>query len=84
MARLKDLLFGVAVASTLTNMAMGEYVIHDDPAYLSEESEEEIADAAPDTCVMTQNGLTPAACAQLITGVALFAVGAYLAVSNER
>ncbi len=83
-ARLKDLLFGAAVASTLTNMAMGEYVIHEDPAYLPDESDDEITDVESDSCVLTQQGLTPAACAQLLTGVALFAAGAFLAVSNER
>lgn len=80
-ARLKDLLFGAAVASTLTNMAMGEYVVHDDPAYLPggvEEKEENTIESDP--CLLTQQGLTPAACAQLVTGVALFAAGAFLAV----
>ena len=82
-ARLKDLLFGAAVASTLTNMAMGEYVIRDEPAYLPDESSDEIVEVESDPCVLTQQGLTPAACAQLLTGVALFAAGAFLAVSNE-
>ena len=83
-ARLKDLLFGAAVASTLTNMAMGEYVIHEDPALSPNDLETEAAGEESDSSVLAQQGLTPAACAQLLTGVALFAVGAFLAVSNQQ
>jgi hypothetical protein len=82
-ARLKDLLFGAAVASTLTNMAMGEYVIHENPAFVPDEADENV-EVESDPCILTQQGLTPAACAQLLTGVALFAAGAFLAVRNEQ
>lgn len=83
-ARIKDVLFGAAVASTLTNMAMGEYVTHHDPVYSPDELEDETTKAESDPCILTQQGLTPAACAQLLTGVALFAAGAFLAINNQE
>jgi hypothetical protein len=81
-ARLKDVLFGAAVASTLTNMAMGEYVINPEPADLADETTLENVEER-DSNFIEQQGLTTAACAQLLTGVALFAAGAFLAMSNE-
>ncbi|MEO6907618.1 MAG: hypothetical protein ABI210_06980 [Abditibacteriaceae bacterium] len=83
-ARLKDLLFGAAVASTLANMAMGEYVIHEDPAFLPDELENESAIEESDPSILVQQGLTPAACVQLLTGAALFVAGAFLAVRTEQ
>lgn len=83
-ASLKDLLFGAAVVSTFTNMAMGEYVIHDDSVYPVQKSDDQVAEVENNPCILTQQGLTPAACVQLLTGVALFAAGAFLAVRNEQ
>lgn len=89
-ARLKDLLFGAAVATTLANMAMGEYVIHENPTYAKMESPDcefngdECTDIAPETGFLSEQGITPAACAQLATGIALFAAGAFLAVKNNE
>jgi hypothetical protein len=80
-ARLKDLLFGAAVASTLTNMAMGEYVINPEPASVPEETLENGDEH--ESNFIEQQGLTTAACAQLLTGVALFAAGAFLAINHE-
>lgn len=83
-AVLKDLLFGAAVASTLTNMAMGEYVINEDAAFANGAEETAEASIEPEATFLEQQRLTPAACAQLLTGVALFAAGAYLATNRDK
>lgn len=89
-ARVKDALFGAAVATTLTNMAMGEYAIEEDDAmdYL-EATPDAPHEFTPETddnmrFAAGQQKLTPAAYAQLLTGVALFAAGAFLAANHKE
>lgn len=83
-ARVKDLLYGVAVASSVASMALGEYVVHQEPEYSPiEEVDESDDDELFDDGAM-QKSLTTTAVVQLMTGVGLFLVGAILASERDK
>ena len=85
-ARVKDLLYGVAVASSVASMALGEYVVHQEPEYspvdVDDESESEEDDFMDDTTA--QKSLTTTSVIQLLAGIGLFVTGAILAVEREK
>jgi hypothetical protein len=83
-ARVKDLLYGVAVASSVASMALGEYVVHQEPEYspieeMDAEEENDMFDGST-----AQKSLTTTAVVQLMAGFGIFLVGAILASEREK
>lgn len=81
-ARIKDALYGAAVASSVASMALGEYVVQEE----FELSHSELSEDEPffNHNTPAQNGLTTAAIVQLVTGASIFAAGAFLVHEREK
>lgn len=82
-ARLKDLLYGVAVVSSVASMALGEYVVHEETDYSPVETDEGDSTAFGDD-TPAQSSLTATSIVQLLAGAGIFVVGAMLAKERER
>ncbi|MBV9867410.1 MAG: hypothetical protein JO316_18795 [Abitibacteriaceae bacterium] len=84
-ARIKDLLYGVAVVSSIASLALGEYAVNQEPdAYTPIESATTPTEDTPEEAAQAQGGLTISSWAQLLSGVGLFATGAILAAEREK
>lgn len=81
-ARIKDALYGVAVVSSVASMALGEYVVHEEPEYSPIETDEEEPHFGDDT--PAQNTLTATSIVQLLAGAGIFITGAILASQREK
>lgn len=83
-ARVKDVLYGVAVVSSIASLALGEYAVHQEPdAYTPIESATTPTEDTPPETAQAQNGLTISSWAQLVSGLGLFITGAILASERE-
>lgn len=82
-ARVKDLLYVVAVGSSVASMALGEYVVHHEPDYspieMEDDEEEEYFDDGA-----AQKTLTTTSVLQLLAGLGIFVTGAILAAEREK
>jgi len=84
-ARMKDLLFGIAAASSVASVALGEYSTeYDMDAYAPIESATTPTDDTPEDVQVAQSGLSVASWAQLISGLGLLACGAIMAIEREK
>jgi hypothetical protein len=83
-ARVKDLLYGVAVVSSVASMALGEYVVHQEPEYSPIEEVDDGDDDESFDDGAAQKSLTTTAIVQLMAGAGLFLVGAILASEREK
>lgn len=85
-ARVKDLLYGVAVASSVASMALGEYVVHQEPEYspvdVDGEDEAENVDFLDESTA--QKSLTTTSVIQLLAGVGIFVTAAILVSEREK
>jgi hypothetical protein len=81
-ARVKDVLYGVAVASSVASMALGEYVVHQEPEYSPIEQDDEDEDFGDDSAA--QKSLTTTSVVQLLAGIGIFVTGAILAAEREK
>ena len=81
-ARIKDALYAVAAVSSVASMALGEYVVHQEPEYSPIESNEDEPSFGDDT--PAQNGLTATSIIQLVAGAGIFVTGAILASQREK
>lgn len=87
-ARVKDLLYVVAVGSSVASMALGEYVVHSEPDYSPIEDNDEADEEGDDYGDFpgdgaAQQSLTTTSIVQLLAGLGIFITGAILAAERE-
>lgn len=83
-ARIKDLLYVVAVGSSVASMALGEYVVHAEPEYSPIEDATTPEEDTPEDIAVAQKSLTTTAVVQLLAGLGIFITGAILAAEREK
>lgn len=84
-ARLKDLLLGVAVVSSVASLALGEYSTHyEGDGYTPMDSATTPSDDTPEPVEQAQCGLSVASWAQLVSGLGLLITGAICAAEREK
>lgn len=83
-ARIKDILFGVAAVSSLASMALGEYAVHAEPdAYTPIENANEPNADTPEDAAKAQSGLTLVNWILLASGVGILTTSAILERERE-
>jgi hypothetical protein len=82
-ARVKDVLYLLAVGSSVASMALGEYVVHEEGDFSPVEELDDDEELLHEQSA-AQKSLTTTAVVQLLTGLGIFVTGAILAAERER